>query len=85
MNDKLLEGIKMVTKRETTEDRPESTIKPTNTWINMTRSKKGFIIYVKDDFKKGTILLGGTGAMQEFLDGDRNGINLGELTPVDED
>ena len=67
-------------------DEPEykSKILPTETWINRTKSKRGFIIYVKDHFKPGDILLGGTEAMQEFLDEDRTGINLGRLIPDEE-
>ena len=62
----------------------KSKITPTDTWINRTKSKRGFIIYVKDHFKPGDILLGGTEAMQEFLDEERTGINLGRLIPDEE-
>lgn len=65
------------------EDRRGS-IEPTKTWMNKTDSKKGFIIVIKDDFKKGDMLFGGTAALQEFLDGDRNGINFG-IMEFDED
>ena len=65
------------------ENRP-TTIEPSATWINKTRSKNGFIIHIKDDFKKGDILLGGMTALQEFVDGDRNGINLGILTEIED-
>ena len=58
----------------------DGSIEPTETWMNKTRSKKGFVIVVKNDFKKGDILLGGISALQEFIDGDRNGINLGIMT-----
>lgn len=65
------------------EDRSGS-IEPTNTWMNKTKSGKGFIIVVKDDFKTGDMLFGGVAALQEFIDGDRNGINLG-IMEFDED
>ena len=66
------------------QEQDNGSIEPTATWMNKTRSKKGFIIVVKDDFKKGDILLGGIAALQEFIDGDRNGINLG-IMAFDED
>ena len=62
----------------------KNVIKSTDTWINRTKSKRGFIIYVNDHFKPGDILLGGTVAMQEFLDEERTGINLGRLIPDEE-
>ena len=70
---------------EQSEPEYKSRIDPTDTWINRTKSKRGFIIYVKDHFKPGDILLGGTEAMQEFLDEDRTGINLGRLIPEEEE
>jgi len=63
-----------------------NTIEPTDTWINKTRTKNGFIIFLKNDFKEGDILLGGIKALQEFIDGDRSGVNLGIMTePEDEE
>ena len=70
--------------KEQDEQDYKSKIIPTDTWINRTKSKRGFIIYVKDRFKPGDILLGGTEAMQEFLDEERTGINLGRLIPEEE-
>ncbi|MCK5520330.1 MAG: hypothetical protein KAI81_04395 [Candidatus Marinimicrobia bacterium] len=72
---KLLEDKKM--KPEKKEERKGGSIEPTDTWINKTQSGKGFMIYVKEDFKKGDMLFGGIEALQEFIDGERNGINLG--------
>ena len=78
----------MVKRNETQEPNKDESrggsIEPTNTWMNKTKSGKGFIIVVKDDFKKGDMLFGGTAALQEFLDDDRNGINLG-IMEFDED
>lgn len=65
----------------TKETNRESDIVPTDTWINLTKSGKGFIIVVKDDFKKGDILLGSIVALEEFLTKERTGINLGQLIP----
>ena len=82
---KLNEENKM-TKRPA-QDEPEdraTTIEPSQTWINKTRSGKGFIIHIKDDFKKEDVLLGSLNALQEFVDGDRNGINLGILTEIED-
>lgn len=64
-------------KENTSEDKKESSIEPTNTWINKTKSGKGFIIHIKDDFKSGDILLGGMASLIEFVEEERNGINLG--------
>ena len=58
-------------------ERKSGSIEPTETWINKTQSGKGFMIYVKEDFKKGDMLFGGVEALQEFINGERNGINLG--------
>lgn len=69
---------------EPEEDRRNGTIEPTETWMNKTRSGNGFMIFVKNDFKKGDMLFGGIAALQEFIDGDRNGINLG-IMEFDED
>lgn len=66
--------------KESIDDQRDGSIKPTETWINKTRSKNGFIIVIKNDFKKGDILLGGIAALKEFIDDDRNGINLGIMT-----
>ena len=89
---KLLEEMKMAERnKKNTEPEPEpedvrrnGTIEPTETWMNKTRSGNGFMIFVKNDFKKGDMLFGGITALQEFIDGDRNGINLG-IMEFDED
>ena len=64
-------------------NRKNSTIERTETWINKTDSGRGFIIFVKEDFKEGDILLGGITAMQEFINGERTGINLGIIIEED--
>ena len=56
------------------------TIEPTETWMNITKSGKGFSIRMKNDFKTGDLLLGSTAALQDLLDGKRTGINLGIMT-----
>lgn len=89
---KLLEELEMndrnknntIPQDEPEDDRRRGSIEPTNTWMNKTDSKKGFMIFVKDDFKKGDMLFGGIAALQEFIDGDRTGINLG-IMEFDED
>ena len=87
---KLLEEMKMAERKkqndvnEPEENRRNGTIEPTETWMNKTRSGNGFMIFVKNDFKKGDMLFGGIAALQEFIDGDRNGINLG-IMEFDED
>ena len=81
---KLLEDENMTERNKNNtvpkDEQRDGTIEPTLTWMNKTRTKNGFIIVVKDDFKKGDILLGGIAALQEFIDDDRNGINLGIMT-----
>ena len=54
-------------------------IVPSQNWINKTKSGKGFIIHVKEDIPMGSILLGSIVALEEFVAGERTGINLGQL------
>lgn len=61
-----------------------TTINPTKTWINRTGTGRGFIIYCKEDYKEGDILLGGIQALQEFIDGERTGINLGKMVETED-
>ena len=67
------------------ENKPKTIVNPTRTWMNKTTSGKGFIIYVKDEFKHEDILLGSITALEEFIAGKRSGINLGVLLPAEEE
>ena len=66
------------------ENKPKTKIDPTRTWMNKTATGKGFIIHVKDEFELEDVLLGSITALEEFIAGERNGINLGILLPVEE-
>ena len=57
----------------------KTTIEPSQNWVNKTKSGKGFIIHVKEDIPAGSILLGSIVALEEFVAGERTGINLGQL------
>ena len=67
------------------ENKLKTKIDPTKTWMNKTSSGKGFVIHVMDEFELEDVLLGSITALEEFIAGERNGINLGILLPVEEE